>query len=382
MRITIVVSSLTAGGAERAASVLAGELGQRGNILTMITKSRSTSTDYWLPESISVLEIGRDSGPQGFFGRLAAVKKRSALLRSLIIKSRPEIVVSFTTIMNVRTLVACRGLSVPVVVSERNDPARCKIKFKWALMRRILYPRATMLVSVSRGVDRGFPWLPERKKRVIPNMVSPALLASTTGQPKKQTNVPQNNDMRPLSILAVGRLTYQKGFDLLIAALARINGKVPPWRLTIVGSGPEEFHLQKLIDDNSMQNKVAIHGFTSDIAAYYRESDVFVLSSRYEGMPNTVLEAMSFGLLVISFKCPSGPDEIITHSYDGLLVEPENIQALADAISWALKDEALRKTLAVKAKKTIQEKFAPDIISRKWDKLFEKMLAPRKRPDN
>ncbi|MFG1967415.1 glycosyltransferase [Nonomuraea sp. NPDC049028] len=132
--------------------------------------------------------------------------------------------------------------------------------------------------------------------------------------------------------VTVGRLAYVKGHDLLIRAWVHVHARHPDWSLRIVGAGPRAAKLQMAIDKRGLRNRVLLEGAARDVGAELDTASLFVLGSRREGMPMVILEAMSKGLPVISYDCPTGPAELITHGFDGLLVEPGKIHAMADAI--------------------------------------------------
>ena len=146
----------------------------------------------------------------------------------------------------------------------------------------------------------------------------------------------------------MGRLAPQKGFDLLIDAFSRVAGRHPQWSLQILGEGPDRPALERLIDVKGLAGRVVLAGWEPDPSAVLQQGDLFVLSSRFEGFPNALLEAMACGLPSVSFNCQSGPAEIIRDQIDGILVPPEDVPGLADAIDRALTDEALRRRLAAR----------------------------------
>lgn len=171
--------------------------------------------------------------------------------------------------------------------------------------------------------------------------------------------------------IAVGRYTYQKGFDLLISAWEFVHKKHPDWILNIYGGGNRET-FQKQVSKLGLQEVIKCNGPVSDIAEKYRESSIFVLSSRFEGFGLVLSEAMSVGLASVAFTCPCGPRDIITDGVDGILCENGNIHQLAVKICQLIEDESLRKKMGQKAAMNIQ-RYAIDNIMKQWDALFQEI---------
>lgn len=180
-------------------------------------------------------------------------------------------------------------------------------------------------------------------------------------------------------VVAAGRLTRQKGFDLLIRAFAMIAEQHPDWTLRIHGRGPQRPLLERLIAEEGLGDRVLLMGPSRQIGAALAEGSVFVLSSRFEGFGMVLVEAMSRGLAVVGFACPRGPAEIVTPNRDGLLARPENVVSLARALDAALSDEALRRRLGAQAQRTAR-RYAPGFIGAQWDALLAGLAAPAPAP--
>jgi glycosyltransferase involved in cell wall biosynthesis len=177
-----------------------------------------------------------------------------------------------------------------------------------------------------------------------------------------------------LTILGMGRLARQKGFDILIEAFARLAHRHPCWDLVIYGEGPERRALERMRDEYGLGERVAMPGLIADPREAFRRSDLFVLPSRYEGFPNALLEAMASGLPVVASRCPSGPAEIIEDARTGLLVPPEDPSALAAAIEKLMLDEKLRFSLGAAARE-VREKYSTDRIVECWSRALAEALG-------
>ena len=180
-------------------------------------------------------------------------------------------------------------------------------------------------------------------------------------------------------VIAVGRYTYQKGFDQLIPAWKIVNEKHPDWILNIYGGGNKE-NLQSMVDRFGLSNTIKLNGPVNQIREKYQESSIFVLSSRFEGLPLVLMEAMSCGLPPVSFTCPCGPKDIIHDGEDGILCENGDTESLAAGICRLIEDEQLRKEMGRKAAQRIQ-RFTIDRIMQQWDQLFQELVR-KSRADN
>ena len=174
-------------------------------------------------------------------------------------------------------------------------------------------------------------------------------------------------------VIAVGRYVYQKGFDLLLQAWAKIEKQHPDWELAIYGMGDRTPYEQTAEDLRIDRNRCHLNGPTDDIKQEYLNSSLFVFSSRFEGFGMVLIEAMACGLPVISFDCPCGPKDIVRHQEDGLLVPSGDITLLANAMSQLMSDDTLRRNMANKAVVNVR-RYQLDVITQKWKTLFDSVV--------
>ena len=185
---------------------------------------------------------------------------------------------------------------------------------------------------------------------------------------------PGRGSARQSVVAAGGRLVRQKGFDLLLEAWAQVADRHPTWLLRIYGDGPLETELAARSAAPDLAGRVQLMGFTPDLPQVLHRSEVFVLSSRFEGMPMVLLEAMAAGSAVVAFDCPTGPRQLIRHEHEGLLVPPNSVDDLAAAIQRVLADQVLRVDLGRNARQRARH-FDPTALARRWDALLNNLTT-------
>jgi GalNAc-alpha-(1->4)-GalNAc-alpha-(1->3)-diNAcBac-PP-undecaprenol alpha-1,4-N-acetyl-D-galactosaminyltransferase len=369
MRITFVSACLECGGAERGLVTLVVGLRRAGHTVAVITLSGEATDFYSLPQDVErvaldMIPIARGKNP---LTRLLAAYRRLRALRRTIPASRPDVVISSLQHVNVMTLLALTGKSIPVVVVEQND-ATLSCGEPWNVLRRIIYSKAARLVSVSRGVDNGFKWLPQAQRAVIHNPLTPdyTLVAGAIG------SIELSSTRKHL--VGMGRLTYLKGFDLLLSAFADLAGKFPDWNLIIIGDGELRSGLEEQSDRLGLAQRVFLTGQLDHPFSLLKQTDLFVLPSRGEGFPNVLIEAMACGLPVIAADCASGPSEVVRDGQNGLLVRAGDVKALGEGMARLMGDVAERTRLTSKPA-DVEELFGVGKITEAWEKLLHRIAA-------
>lgn len=361
-RLTLAVPSLELGGAERVVAHMANHWAARGDHVTVVTLSSAAGDTYALDPAVTRIPLNAMRESRVAIQAVSHNLIRIRLLRDAISRSKPETVISFTDRMNVLTTLACRPLGVDVVISERIDPSRYNIGRAWSWLRRRFYPSARALVVQTERVRKQMIGIMHgRPIYVIPNAVIPPPQQSSAATTPTTTHW----------MIAVGRLAPQKGFDLLIEAFSQIAARHPGWSLKILGEGPARTALERLIKSKQLADRVILAGWQNDPAPILGQAEVFVLSSRFEGFPNALLEAMACGLAAISFDCESGPAEIIRDGVDGLLVPPENTASLSAAMERVIGDEPLRRRLGAEALR-VGERFGVEQYFARWDAVLRR----------
>ncbi len=190
-----------------------------------------------------------------------------------------------------------------------------------------------------------------------------------------------SDEVSPLTgkrCVAVGRLEAQKNFKDLIKAWKTVDGRHPDWTLSIFGKGSQENELRNLIKDSGLAGKVILEGGTSDIRKELLDSSCLVMSSRYEGFPMVLLEALTTGLPIVSYDCPKGPSEIVTIGANGYLAKVGDTGTLAQGICSVIANEDLRKRFGAESKRR-SENFTLEKTMERWDRLFSSLTTSRTR---
>ena len=360
-RLTFSIHQLSAGGAERVLTLLANELCKKGWSVTVLTFDSGRETAFFKLHSDVQhwpLSLKREQG--GWWKAIKVHFLRPWVLRKAIRKSGPDAVLAFIDQMNILTLMATIGLKIPVIVSERSHPA-FNISKLCSLLRQVVYKRSARLVLQTRDACDFFS--SSIPKRIIPNPV----LVPEYSEPalKSETN--------SKTLMAMGGLREVKGFDLLLRAFAPLCNKFPDWVLEIWGEGVQRKTLESLRDELGLRERVRFPGLTKEHHQTMSQVDIFVLSSRSEGFPNVLGEAMACGLPVVSFDCRSGPSELIQDGVNGLLVPPESIQELSSSLERLMASAELRKSLGEQAQK-ITEIYSLDKIVQSWEELIAEVV--------
>ena len=352
MKIAGIIHSLDGGGAERVMAGLANRLIHRGHQFSLITLDDGAHNRHGLDPAVTRIPLSVMTQRRGWVSRLAGIRRRLSVLRSTINQLSPDIVLSFCDRNNVLTLLATGGTRVPVVVSERSDPRFQTLGFWGEQVRRHAYARAARLVALNDSVAGHIQSWHAEPVSVIPSAVDRPPIVS-------DRRLAAENRL----ILGVGRLEIEKGFDRLIQAFAKFHREEigRDWKLRILGDGSQRGILQKLIADTGITD-VAMPGWSTSVWDEMAGATLFVLPSRYEGFPSALLEAMAVGVPCVSVDCPSGPEVILRHESNGLLVE-SSIDGLHDAIKRMACDPETRERLG---------QAAPEVLDRfSWDSMVD-----------
>lgn len=366
MRLALVISSLSSGGAEKVLTELANVWSQAGHGIHIITLDDSKPF-YQLDEEIQRWPLSSLSDSRSRIEGALKNLRRIWKLRKTISRLSPDLVLSFIDKTNILTLFATISLGIPVIVSERTDPRHHGIGLIWKSLHRLTYQWADAIVANNRAVaDWLSHWAKGVRVEAIPN---PIITPQARGD---QTRLEFVLPPRP-RMVAMGRLSTEKGFDLLLSAFAQTANRQQHWSLLILGDGPEQGNLLDQAEKLGIRDRVHLPGLVSDPIFVLRKCDLFILSSRFEGFPNALLEAMGSGLPVVSFDCPSGPREIIRHGVDGVLVPREDVDTMAEAMDRLMSNAAERERLSRRAVE-VTKRFSVQKVIEMWNTLFGQIV--------
>lgn len=351
--LLFVIPSLRRGGAERVIQLLSRELTKTTRVIVAIFDGRDAAftiegklVDLNLPAATGLLE------------KVRIRRRRVRALQRLIDEEKPSQVIGFL-----------EAASIPLAAASKKSrwrphvtvAVRCHPKTGLMLTHRLsahrLYPsvdRIVLQTERARALSMKM-WGNETKRyEVIPNPLDKEFLA-----PLEQPSL-----RRPLHVMAFGRLSPEKGYDVLIKAAGLCTHR-SEIQLTIYGEGAERAALETLVREQNMEHQIKLPGATNDVRSHLDQCSIFVMSSHHEGFPNALAEAMARGCACISTNCETGPAEMIKHSETGLLVEVNDAQALAQALDRLLVDEDLRNAIGARAR-AAAEAWALEKIAPRW----------------
>jgi len=352
MRIAFIIPHFGIGGAERVASLLCNFWITQGHSVCAITFERvGAASSYPLDEKILVHQTQSFNTHQNPLSRIVTNARRISRIRSSLEEFRPDVVLAFMTEANVVALWSAIGLGIPVVVSERNQPDRPGLGFWRRLARRLSYPMAASLVVQTKPIAL---WAEKQFRipiHILPNPVNPP-----------RAGLGRHSGKR---VIAVGRLVRQKGFDLLIDSFTKVAARHPDWTLEIYGEGSERPALEAQVERCGLLEQIRLPGITNNIGDVYPDAGLFVLPSRFEGYPNALVEALAAGCPVIATNCPGASEQILGGGRYGMLVQSENVDALAVALDEMLSSETSRAKFASQGTKAVAA-LDTQIVGSQW----------------
>lgn len=330
--ICIVAPSLQGGGIERALTTLSTHFVKRGHKVIYIA-SRAGKHFYELNPNVVFREpsfVHTASSRHKLLNYYKTIK----FIRKQLKEFKPDTILSFGDIINPLALLANRGLGYPIYISDRISPKQNLGRFK-NFMKKITYRKATGIIAQTEQAAA-------YKRQVFGNGINLKIIPNSLRKIEHFDAVEKKNQ-----VIGVGRLSFEKGFDRLIEAFAKIQNH-DDWILVLVGDGPVRTQLEQQAVALGITERVVFLGMRKDVDHLLSESKIFVIPSRCEGFPNALCEAMASPLPCIAFDgVPT--ENLITDHEDGLVLKDGDIEGLSDAMEQLMNDEDLRDALSRKA---------------------------------
>jgi GalNAc-alpha-(1->4)-GalNAc-alpha-(1->3)-diNAcBac-PP-undecaprenol alpha-1,4-N-acetyl-D-galactosaminyltransferase len=341
------------GGAGKVAFMIAKELAHNHKVSIVLLDNRSEST---IPNEFNIDLYSIQTNIEG--NRKTTKLIRSILdIRQVIKHISPDVVISMITNTNVIVGLSMILLHIPIFVCERTNPSYRKTPIHWLIMRSIVYMFVDKIIVQTIDASNFGYSIYKHKSSIIPNPIIIPYITKTIA-----------NQESEVQCIAVGRLNRVKGFDMLIESFCLAYRDDNRLRLSIYGQGPEEARLNQQIELLGCSSVIKLCGYSDNIAKHMYESDIYILSSRTEGFPNALMEAMSLGLPSIAFNCHSGPGELIEDGYDGRLIPVGNIEELATSLLELASNHEMQYKFSKNSIESMK-RFDLEIIVKRWDML-------------
>jgi glycosyltransferase involved in cell wall biosynthesis len=372
-KIFFVITTLNIGGAEKVLTIILNKLDRKIFMPSLVLLEKRGEFLKEIPPDIKIYDLKKKSGLNILFGFLSFLKSVFKLYM-IIKKEMPDVVVGFLDHANLAVLLTkklIRNKKICWIISERNLPLAQASSLKFAKVRilliRLFYKTADKIIAnTSHAKDeliKIFNIHPE-KIVVIHNPIEIEKIYSLAKH--NPNDLIRKNDEYVL--ISVGRLTKQKGYPFLLRAFADVLKKFK-CRLIILGEGEEREQIEKLIKDLNLETNVVLMGSVGNPYPYIIKSDIFVMSSLWEGFPNALLEAMALGKPIIATKCNKDIESIVKDGKNGFLVPPGDVKSLRDAIIKLLQDKTLRNKFAAESKKAVLD-FDYKFIVKNYENFF------------
>ena len=365
MKVVLFIPTVGTGGAERVISLMANYWAEKGHDITVLSLDHSSSKPFFsLHKNVRYHPLGLMKEDKGYLGKIRRTIFQVITTRKWINNTEPDVVIAQLDIAIFLAMTSTIFSNVKAIVYEGNNPYLNVTNKYLQKLNNFIYRFTDHLVLQTQQIATTFPEHLQNKISVIYNPVTtpPAQL--------KQEDYLQN--LQRKKIISIGRLEHQKGYDVLVRAFHLFLQHHPNWHLEILGEGREREALEKLCKERGIADRVLLPGNVKQPYNRLIESSMFVLSSRFEGLPNVLLEAMSVGMPVIATRCKFGPEEMVHHRENGLLVPVEDAEALANALEILADDSELCKYLGTNAVK-VNDKLHLDKIMQQWEDVINSL---------
>ena len=355
IHIGFFIPSLRGGGAERIFANLANEFSKKDFKVDLILAQKEGPYLKDISKKVNIVDLKSDR-----------ILKSLPRLVNYLRKEKPDVLLTTLGHVNIVSIIVKIISRSPVKLIIRQA-----IYFKFSsnkirtLLEKLLFKKADKIIAISKGVEKSLKDVIQIPKQKIKVIYNPVFNHSIIEKSKMTVNHPFFQNKQGKIILGAGRLSRQKDFSTLIRAFSQLKN-YPKIRLVILGEGENRKELEQLIKALGLEDSVSLPGFVNNPYAYMSKADVFVLSSKFEGFGNVLVEAMACGVPVVSTNCESGPFEILSGGKYGKLVPVGNIEKLSQAIEDILENPTEKEILQNRAKF-----FSIDNAINEYQKLFD-----------
>ena len=359
MNITFVISSLSFGGAEKVSTMLCNFWSQKNNNVNIVILNKNDDVNQFkVSKKIKVHRLENNSNFFFLTSIFSNLKKIFYLIK-FFKKTKTDIVVSFMTENNILSIIGSKILGIPIVISERTVPGVHKINFFWKILRLMTYRFSDAIVVQSKFVSHWF----EKKFKLQTYIISNPVF-------KKK----KNNNIKPKKlIITIGRLSEEKGHEILIRAFAKIEHLIHEWSLYIYGKGILETKLKRLILDLDLNKKIKIKGVSVDNYSSINECQIYAHTSFYEGFSNTILEALSLNKCVLATDCPGANKEFLEKNKFALMCRTGDVDSVSKQLLKLVKNKNLRKYFEKKSSRALKG-LDVESIGEQWLAIFNKLF--------
>lgn len=349
-KIAVISRSVRGGGSERFVSLFANNFCNNQEYDLILLTAEKQDNEYALDSRVKrVCRLSHKN-----------LRKNIVIIHKFLKENEIDIALSVGVHENLCSCLANFLLKTQIVISERNAPKEDALSYKIRLLRWLFYRWADYYVFQTAGAQKFYSKKIQKRSKIIHNPV--------------KNNLPERSDINKKEIIAIGRMHPQKDYLMLIHAFAEVHKAHPEYILKIYGEGEEKKYIKGEITNLGLNPYVILEGFFSELHSQIVDSDIYVMTSRFEGMPNALMEAMAMGFPVISTDCPAGgPRELIRNGCNGCLVPVGDTEMLIEKINFLIDNPGLKNELGNRAKK-IRYSHDEKHIMLLWDDYFKAIL--------
>ena len=349
------------GGCERVAVSLANELTKKYEVHLIGITTKQSDLFFGINSQVKY---------SNFFDHRVRLSKNilkiSKMLKKYFLDNEIEVAFGIGIFANVFLSLSGIGISTKVVLCDHTNSITANRELSQKVQRYVGTKLADKIITLTQEDRKNYI----RKYGISENRIAYIY----NWKENRLSNIPYNDEST--KIVTVGRFDYQKGYDYLVQVAKKVLAKMPDWTWEIYGSGKQDEvdKIRDLITENDLQDKLVIKGLEKNQDLIYGDKGIYVMTSRYEGLPLVLLEAQQYNLPIVSFRCPTGPNEIVADGINGFLIDCYDTDKMSEKLLELMKDEDLRQSFSEHAKDNM-DKFDKNKILNQWIDLIEEIGA-------